>query len=91
MSENNQVRRIDLPDGDYAIPDEAFCQQELAGCTTRTAQAYDKLGLPYIKLRGEKWRPVKAGREWKKKQIVVREQPEPTRRRHSARSASVAA
>jgi hypothetical protein len=75
MSDTDTQRRIELPDGDYAIPDEDYCAQELDGCTTRTAQTYDRLGLPYIKLRGEKWRPVLAGRQWKKQQIVPRKQP----------------
>jgi hypothetical protein len=80
MSDTDTPRRIDLAGGDYAIPDSDYCQQELDGCTTRTAQKYDAEGLPYIKFRGRKYRPVLAGREWKKQQIVTRKSERTARR-----------
>jgi hypothetical protein len=40
MSETDTQRRIELPGGDYLIPDPDYCQQELDGTTRRTVQKY---------------------------------------------------
>jgi hypothetical protein len=89
MSEKDQIRRIEINE-DFLIPDGDFCQESLGGATRRTSQRLDKQGLPYVMIAGRKWRPVKACRAWLANRIVVKRQ-EPTRRRYSARGASVVA
>jgi hypothetical protein len=81
MSDTTETpRQLVLADGDVARPDEDICKQELDGCTTRTAQKYDKQGCPYLIIKGKKWRPVRGVREWLSKRIVSK-QPERTTRR----------
>jgi hypothetical protein len=54
---------IPLPD-DVAVPDEEFCAHVLNGACRRTAKRYDAQGLPFLIVRGRKFRPLNAGREW---------------------------
>ena len=68
-------------DGDVAIPDEDFRRQYLNGATFRTAQKYDKQGLPYLIVNGFKMRPVNAGKAWLTKRIQRDNQPRPGRPR----------
>jgi hypothetical protein len=89
LSDPDTQRRLDLPNGDWLIPDEDCCEQELDGCTTRTAQKYDAEGCPHVYLRGRKWRPVLGVREWKASRIV-RKQPKRTTRPYAARAATAA-
>jgi hypothetical protein len=54
---------IDIP-GDVLVSDDEFCRTVLDGSTRRTARRYDGEGLPFILIRGRKFRPLNAGREW---------------------------
>jgi hypothetical protein len=54
---------IEIP-GDILIPDEEFCLVVLAGACRRTATRYDAEGLPFVMVRGQKFRPLNAGRAW---------------------------
>jgi hypothetical protein len=77
------LKIIDIGD-DKAIPDADFCRQFLNDATRRTAGRYDKLGLPYLMVNGEKWRPINAGKGWLASRIQQRNQkPE---RRHRPRA-----
>jgi hypothetical protein len=60
--------RIEIP-GDELLPDEEFCAVVLGGATTRTAHRLDGEGLPYIKVRGRKYRPLREGQAWLAAQI----------------------
>lgn len=54
---------IDIP-GDVLITDAEFCREVLDDATRRTARRYEREGLPYVMVRGRKFRPLNAGREW---------------------------
>ena len=54
---------ITIP-GDLLIPDDEFCREVLDGATRRTARRYEHDGLPFVMIRGRKFRPLNAGREW---------------------------
>jgi hypothetical protein len=54
---------ITIP-GDLLIPDDEFCREVLDGATRRTARRYERDGLPFVMIRGRKFRPLHAGREW---------------------------
>lgn len=62
--------RIEIP-GDVLVPDEEFCRDVLNDCTRRTSRRYDAQGLPYILIRGRKFRPLNAGRTWLASRIKV--------------------
>jgi hypothetical protein len=85
-SEKDAPRCIQLGD-ETLIPDPDYCATKLGGATQRTAQKYDKLGQPYVMIRGEKWRPLNvcaafwAGR-------IIRKEPQRPKRRYSARTAT---
>jgi hypothetical protein len=72
MSVQNQTPavapRIQI-DGDVLLTDEDFCNEVLAGASRRHAAHLDSKGLPFVILRGRKWRPLNAGRTWLAKQI----------------------
>jgi hypothetical protein len=72
--------RIDLDDGDYLIPDEAFRAQFMAGATYRTGKRADNDGLPFTLINGLKYRPVRRGQEWLRSRIKTLGQ-KPNRRR----------
>jgi hypothetical protein len=55
--------RITIP-GDVLIPDDEFCREVLDNATRRTARRYERDGLPFVMIRGRKFRPLNAGREW---------------------------
>src|SRR5947208_2237571 len=81
-SRRHRIRpdRIELPDADLSVPDEAFRRYELAGVRYRTAKRYDYEGLPFLMIGGLKYRPVQRGRQWKASRIKVLGQA-PKRRR----------
>jgi hypothetical protein len=54
---------ITIP-GDVLISDDEFCREVLDGATRRTARRYEREGLPFVMVRGRKFRPLNAGREW---------------------------
>ena len=74
---------ITIP-GDLLIPDDEFCREVLDGATRRTARRYERDGLPFVMIRGRKFRPLNAGREWlaRRIQAVVR----PQRRRRASKT-----
>jgi hypothetical protein len=59
---------ITIP-GDLLIPDDEFCREVLDGATRRTARRYEHDGLPFVMIRGRKFRPLNAGREWLARRI----------------------
>jgi hypothetical protein len=73
MSTEDQIAvgHIPIP-GDVLIPDKEFREQVLLGATDCTARQLDAKGLPFILIRGRKYRPLNEGREWLKGQIVRR-------------------
>jgi hypothetical protein len=70
-----EVPHIEIP-GDTLIPDEEFCRLVLGGSTRRTAARHELEGLPYILIRGRKYRPLKAGREWLAARIQAQTRPQ---------------
>ena len=56
-------RRIEIP-GDELLPDQEFCDVVLDGCTRRTASRLESQGLPYVMVKGRKFRPLNEGRAW---------------------------
>jgi hypothetical protein len=76
-------RRIQIP-GDTLIPDQEWCDLQLAGATRRTSQRLDKDGCPYIYIRGEKWRPLNEGQRWLAGRIKRRNPKKPGRRSAAA-------
>jgi hypothetical protein len=54
---------ITIP-GDILISDDEFCREVLDGATRRTTRRYERDGLPFVMIRGRKFRPLNAGREW---------------------------
>jgi hypothetical protein len=72
--------RIAIP-GDVLIPDEEFCRNVLGGATRRTARRYEREGLPHILIRGRKFRPLNAGREWLAGRIKAQSVYTPRRRK----------
>jgi hypothetical protein len=75
---------IPLPD-DVAVLDEEFCTHVLNGATRRTAARYEGDGLPYLMIRGRKFRPLNAGRAWLATRIKA-VQPQRRRRISSKRT-----
>jgi hypothetical protein len=66
--------RIEIP-GDVLLLDEDFCSLVLDGATTRTARRLDAEGLPYVKVRGRKYRPLREGQAWLAAQIQRHNRP----------------
>jgi hypothetical protein len=54
---------ITIP-GDVLVPDAEFCAEVLNGATRRTARRLEREGLPYVMVRGLKFRPLNEGRSW---------------------------
>jgi hypothetical protein len=73
---------IPLPD-DVAVLDEEFCEHVLNGATRRTASRYEGEGLPVLMVRGRKFRPLNAGREWLATRIKA---TQPQRRRNTRKN-----
>lgn len=71
--------RIDLPNGDVAIPNTEFAEK--LGVVVRTLNNYDRQGLPYLMIGGRKYRPLNAGLAWVVSQIKHRN---PRRAKQSA-------
>jgi hypothetical protein len=65
--------RIDIP-GDVLVPDAEFCALVLGGATRRTASRLEAEGLPYVMVRGRKYRPLNEGRAWLAARIQRRNQ-----------------
>ena len=67
MSIENQSKaaagHITIP-GDVLVPDPEFCVEVLNGATRRTARRLDREGLPFVMVRGQKFRPLNEGRSW---------------------------
>ena len=55
--------RIDLGD-DVLVRDDVFHAEVLAGANRRTGKRYEREGLPFILIRGMKYRPLREGRKW---------------------------
>jgi hypothetical protein len=55
--------RIEIP-GDVLVLDAVFCRDVLGGAHPRTAKRYESQGLPTIKIRKWKYRPLREGQEW---------------------------
>jgi hypothetical protein len=71
--------RIEI-DGDVLVSDAEFCAAVLGGAHRRTAKRYEREGLPFVMVRGRKFRPLNAGRTWLASRIKVRN-ASPRRRR----------
>ena len=54
--------RIELPNGDVAIPNTEFAKK--LGVVVRTLNNYDRQGLPFLMIGGRKYRPLNAGLSW---------------------------
>jgi hypothetical protein len=50
--------------GDELVRDDVFHTEVLAGANRRTGKRYERDGLPYVLIRGLKYRPLREGREW---------------------------
>jgi hypothetical protein len=74
---------ITIP-GDVLVPDAEFCAEVLNGATRRTARRLERKGLPYVMVRGEKFRPLNEGRSWLAAQIEREGRPQQPRRRKPA-------
>jgi len=72
---------IDLPNGDKLVPNAEFADK--LGVVVRTLNNYDRKGLPFIKIGGLKYRPLKEGLEWVASRIE-----RPNRRKQAAAVAS---
>jgi hypothetical protein len=57
------TRHIVIP-GDVLLPDPEFCVEVLDGATRRTARRLEAQGLPFVMVRGRKYRPLNEGRAW---------------------------
>jgi hypothetical protein len=77
---------IDIP-GDVLVTDEEFCQEVLDRATRRTSRRYDREGLPYVMIRGRKFRPLNAGRAWIAGRIKAHMAYRPTRRSRTSTTA----
>jgi hypothetical protein len=76
MSTEDQIAAGHVPiPGDVLIPDKEFREQVLLGATDRTGRELDAKGLPYIFIKGRKYRPLNEGRAWLAGQIVRRATP----------------
>ena len=74
MSIDDQIpapARIEIP-GDVLIPDPDFRREVLDDCSARTAKRYERDGLPYVMVRGRKFRPLNGGRKWLASRIQSR-------------------
>jgi hypothetical protein len=78
---------IDIP-GDVLIPDGEFCDVVLGGTCRRTAKRYEMEGLPFVMIRGRKFRPLNAGRTWLAARIQVQGAYSPPRRGRPRRKPS---
>jgi hypothetical protein len=76
---------ITIP-GDLLIPDDEFCREVLDGATRRTARRYERDGLPSVMIRGRKFRPLNAGREWLAARIKAQVTYRPQRRRRASKT-----
>jgi hypothetical protein len=56
-------QRITLDD-DVLLRDDVFLAEVLAGANRRTGKRYEAEGLPFVLVRGLKYRPLREGREW---------------------------
>jgi hypothetical protein len=72
--------RIEI-EGDVLVLDQVFCDEQLGGATTKTAQRYDAEGLPFAFVGGRKFRPLQQGRAWLADRIQRKGQSPKRRRR----------
>jgi hypothetical protein len=75
------AQHIVIP-GDVLVPDAEFCAEVLNGATRRTARRLEREGLPYVMVRGLKFRPLNVGKIWLAGRIQRRGQ-QPQRRRRA--------
>ena len=73
------TERIEIP-GDVLLIDQLWCDEVLGGASTKTSKRLEAEGLPYVFIRGSKYRPLNEGREFVAARIQRRNQP-PRRRR----------
>lgn len=66
--------RIPLED-DELLRDDIFCLEVLAGSSRRSSKRQEAKGLPYVMVRGIKYRPLRGGRAWLAGQIQRPNQP----------------
>jgi hypothetical protein len=57
-----RAMRIELPNGDVAIPNKEFADK--LGVVVRTLNNYDREGLPYLMIGGKKYRPLNLAMAW---------------------------
>ena len=72
--------RITIP-GDVLVPDPEFCVEVLDGATSRTSRRLEAEGLPFVMVRGRKYRPLNEGRAWLAGRIQRRQRSQQRRRR----------
>ena len=72
--------RIAIP-GDVLVLDPEFCVEVLDGATSRTSRRLDAEGLPFVMVRGRKYRPLNEGRAWLAGRIQRRQRSQQRRRR----------
>jgi hypothetical protein len=80
-------REITL-NGERLLIDQAFRDEKLAGCSQRTGSRYDARGLPFVMIRGFKYRPVERGCTWIATNIIALGQPAKRAKRTKAAKAS---
>jgi hypothetical protein len=66
--------RIEIP-GDTLLLDELFHREVLGGANRKTGKRLEAEGLPYVIVRGYKYRPEQEGRAWLASRIQRRNNP----------------
>jgi hypothetical protein len=74
------AERIEIP-GDVLLIDQKFCDEVLGGASTKTGKRLEADGLPFVFVRGFKYRPLNEGREFLAARIQRRNQPPKRHRR----------
>ena len=75
----DRPRRIELGD-EVLIIDEDFHRDVLAGASRRTGKRLEAEGLPFVKIAGCTYRPLKAGQAWLTARIINPNKPAKRRR-----------
>jgi hypothetical protein len=71
--------RIQIED-DELLRDDVFHTEVLAGANQRTGKRYESDGLPFVYVRGMKYRPKLEGQKWLAGRIQRRRPPKPRAR-----------
>lgn len=87
MSDHDHRIRRDPPErieleNDVLVRDEIFCAEVLGGASRRSGTRAEAEGLPFVMVRGLKYRPLREGRRWLAARIQ-RKGEAPKRRRQS--------